>query len=193
MLVVCILGWSFDIFEQTIPQLVTPLIIQEWGVSPVAIGFVAAVSRWVGLVGFFVFPVAGFFLARHICLALQRADARKLREGESYGIAVAGPVQAYIPVNKPLPEEARTLAEARQPAELLVPTPRHIVPLPTPHRVVAQVRSRLNHFYVRTLLENPKSLALLDGEGQDGEGQGQDGQRQDGQGQNGQGQDEGEG
>ena len=144
-------------------------------------------------IGFFVFPVAGFFLARHICLALQRADARKLREGESYGIAVAGPVQAYIPVNKPLPEEARTLAEARQPAELLVPTPRHIVPLPTPHRVVAQVRSRLNHFYVRTLLENPKSLALLDGEGQDGEGQGQDGQRQDGQGQNGQGQDEGEG
>src|SRR5947199_6159062 len=56
VLVVCILGWSFDIFEQTIPQLVTPLIIQDWGVSPAAIGLVAAISRWVGLIGFFVFP-----------------------------------------------------------------------------------------------------------------------------------------
>jgi MFS family permease len=56
VLVVCILGWSFDIFEQTIPQLVTPLIIQEWGVTPAEIGFVAAVSRWIGLIGFFVFP-----------------------------------------------------------------------------------------------------------------------------------------
>ena len=56
VLVVCILGWSFDIFEQTIPQLVTPLIIQEWGISPGIIGLVTTVSRWVGLLGFFVFP-----------------------------------------------------------------------------------------------------------------------------------------
>ena len=56
VLVVCILGWSFDIFEQTIPQLVTPLIIQEWNISPATIGLVATISRWVGLTGFFIFP-----------------------------------------------------------------------------------------------------------------------------------------
>ena len=128
-------------------------------------------------IGFFVFPVIGFFVTRHICLALQRADARKLKEGESYGIAVAGPTQAYVAVNRPLPEEARALAEARQPVELLVPTPRHIVPLPTPRRISAQVRARLNHFYVRRRLENPKSLALLNGHEPDG--QGPDGQEPD--------------
>jgi ubiquinol-cytochrome c reductase cytochrome b subunit len=140
-------------------------------------------------IGFFVFPVAGFFAARHICLALQRADARKLREGESYGIAVAGPTQAYVPVNKPLPEEARILAEARQPVELLMPTPRHLVPLPTPRRVTAQVRARLNHFYVRHRLESPKSLALLDG--QENDGQKHEGHEPNGQGPNGQEPDEG--
>jgi MFS family permease len=56
VLLVCILGWSFDIFEQTIPQLVTPLIIQEWGISPTIIGLVSTISRWVGLIGFFLFP-----------------------------------------------------------------------------------------------------------------------------------------
>src|SRR5918912_1742241 len=56
VLVVCILGWSFDIFEQTIPQLVTPLIIQDWGISPTIIGLVSTIARWVGLIGFFVFP-----------------------------------------------------------------------------------------------------------------------------------------
>ncbi|HEX5297511.1 MAG TPA: hypothetical protein VFW50_11020 [Streptosporangiaceae bacterium] len=143
-------------------------------------------------IGFFAFPVIGFFVTRHVCLALQRADARKLKEGESYGIAVAGPTQAYVAVNRPLPEEARVLAEARQPAELLVPTPRHIVPLPTPRRISAQVRARLNHFYVRRRLENPKSLALLNGhepDGQGPDGQGPDGQGPDGQGPDGQGPD----
>jgi ubiquinol-cytochrome c reductase cytochrome b subunit len=140
-------------------------------------------------IGFFVFPVAGFFAARHVCLALQRADARKLREGESYGIAVAGPTQAYVPVNQPLPEEARALAEARQPVELLMPTPRHLVPLPTPRRVTAQVRARLNHFYVRHRLESPKSLALLDG--QENDGQKHEGHEPNGQGPNGQEPDEG--
>jgi ubiquinol-cytochrome c reductase cytochrome b subunit len=133
-------------------------------------------------IGFFVFPVTGFLVARHVCLALQRADRRKLREGESYGIAVSEPVQAYSAVNRPLPEDARAIVEARQPVELLMPTPRHIVALPTPQRMSAQVRARINHFYVRTRLENPKSLALLNGqdgqESPDGQ-EGQDGEEED--------------
>jgi quinol---cytochrome-c reductase cytochrome b subunit len=117
---------------------------------------------WLFRVGFFVFPVAGFLVARHVCLALQRADARKLRQGESYGIAVQG--RAYAPVSRPLPEETRAIVEARQPVELLRPTPRHLIPLPTPHRMSEQVRARLNHFYVRTRLETPSSLAALNGQ-----------------------------
>jgi ubiquinol-cytochrome c reductase cytochrome b subunit len=123
---------------------------------------------WLFRVGFFVFPVAGFVVARHVCLALQRADRRKLRQGESFGIAVQG--QAYAPVSRPLPEDIRAIVEARQPAELLKPTPRHLVPLPTPHRLSAQVQARLNHFYVRTRLETPSSLAALDGQDEDEDG-----------------------
>jgi ubiquinol-cytochrome c reductase cytochrome b subunit len=124
---------------------------------------------WLFRVGFFVFPAVGFVVARHVCLALQRADRRKLREGETYGIAVAEPAEAYLPVNRPLPEETRAIVEARQPVELLMPTPRHLVPLPTPHRMSAQVKARLNHFYVRSRLESPQSLALLDGQDQQDE------------------------
>jgi ubiquinol-cytochrome c reductase cytochrome b subunit len=128
---------------------------------------------WTFRIGFFVFPLICFLVTRRVCLTLQRADRRKLREGETYGIAaVAEPdsgERAYAPVNQPLPEEVRAVVEARQPAELLRPTPRHLIPLPTPHRIAEQLRARLNHFYVRTRLENPKSLALLDGQEADGQ------------------------
>jgi quinol---cytochrome-c reductase cytochrome b subunit len=128
---------------------------------------------WTFRIGFFVFPLASFLVTRRVCLALQRADRRKLREGATYGIAaVPAPdtgEQAYAPVNQPLPEETRALVEARQPAGLLRPTPQHLIPLPTPRRVTAQVQARLNHFYVRTRLENPESLALLDGQQADGQ------------------------
>ena len=128
---------------------------------------------WTFRIGFFAFPLICFLVTRRICLALQRADRRKLREGETYGIAAVpepdSGEQAYAPVNQPLPEEVRALVEARQPAELLRPTPQHLIPLPTPRRITAQVRARLNHFYVRTRLENPESLALLDGQQADGQ------------------------
>src|SRR5579864_9744626 len=57
VLAICILGWAFDIYEATIMQLVTPILIKEWGITPATIGTVTTVSRWVGLIGTFVFPV----------------------------------------------------------------------------------------------------------------------------------------
>ncbi|GAC1320960.1 MAG: MFS transporter [Chloroflexota bacterium] len=57
ILAICVFGWAFDIFESTIPQLVTPLLIQEWQITPATIGLVTTVGRWVGLSGFFIFPV----------------------------------------------------------------------------------------------------------------------------------------
>ena len=34
---ICILGFAFDIYEATIMQLVTPLLIKEWGIAPATI------------------------------------------------------------------------------------------------------------------------------------------------------------
>src|SRR5437879_7420932 len=56
VLTICILGWAFDIYEATIMQLVTPILIKEWGITPATMGTVTTISRWVGLIGTFVFP-----------------------------------------------------------------------------------------------------------------------------------------
>jgi len=32
--VICMLGFAFDIYEGTIMQLATPLLIKEWGIAP---------------------------------------------------------------------------------------------------------------------------------------------------------------
>lgn len=56
VLAVCILGWVFDVYEQTVMQIATPLLIKEWGISPATIGNVTTIGRWVGMIGIFVFP-----------------------------------------------------------------------------------------------------------------------------------------
>ena len=57
VLAICVLGWAFDIYEATIMQLVTPILIKEWGITPATMGFVTSMSRWIGLIGTFIFPV----------------------------------------------------------------------------------------------------------------------------------------
>ena len=37
-------------------QIVTPILIKEWGISPSTMGSVTTIGRWVGLIGIFVFP-----------------------------------------------------------------------------------------------------------------------------------------
>jgi MFS family permease len=64
VLIICILGFAFDIYESTIIQLVTPLLIKEWGITPATIGYITTVSRWVGLIGTFVFPILADFCGR---------------------------------------------------------------------------------------------------------------------------------
>ncbi|MDB5409985.1 MAG: hypothetical protein JWL84_4897, partial [Rhodospirillales bacterium] len=56
VLAICILGWAFDVYEATVMQLITPILIKEWGISPATMGNITTVSRWVGLIGTFVFP-----------------------------------------------------------------------------------------------------------------------------------------
>ena len=68
VLVICILGWAFDIYEATIMQIVTPILIKEWGISPATIGLVTTISRWVGLIGTFVFPALADLYGRRPAL-----------------------------------------------------------------------------------------------------------------------------
>jgi MFS family permease len=56
VLAVCILGWAFDIYEQTILQIVTPILLKEFNMSMATMGTVQTVSRWLGILGYFIFP-----------------------------------------------------------------------------------------------------------------------------------------
>lgn len=140
---------------------------------------------WFLRIAVFVFPAAAFFLTRRACISLQRADRRRLRRGLAFGIAMTPTLPdghreladgdrrptAPLAVNRPVSEEERAVMEARRPDELLTPTPRHLVPLPTPRRAAAQLRARLNHSYVVSRLETPSADPHQDGQGQDGNGQ----------------------
>jgi quinol---cytochrome-c reductase cytochrome b subunit len=103
---------------------------------------------WFLRIGFFVFPVLTFFATRHFCLALQHRDQRKLAAGIGRAV-VSHEAGGYVEVAKPLPEEERAVLETRLASRLVAPVPRHLVPLPTPRRITAQARTRLNHFWVR--------------------------------------------
>lgn len=56
VLAICALGWMFDAYEQTVMQIVTPILIREWNIAPSTIGSVTTIWRWIGLIGIFVFP-----------------------------------------------------------------------------------------------------------------------------------------
>jgi len=56
ILAVCVLGWVFDVYEQTVMQIVTPILIKEFGIAPSTMGSITTIGRWVGLIGIFVFP-----------------------------------------------------------------------------------------------------------------------------------------
>jgi len=116
---------------------------------------------WFLRVGFFVFPVLAFYVTRHTCLALQRRDYVRLRDGERTGLISELPGGGYGPVTGALPEEERALMDTEPAGRLVAPTPRHVVPLPTPRRMSAQMMARLNHFYTRYQRENH-----TDGDGQ---------------------------
>jgi ubiquinol-cytochrome c reductase cytochrome b subunit len=150
-------------------------------------------------VSFFVLPVIAFFVTRHVCVALQRADRRRLRVGHRYAIAsqspdgaaarpgpdgavtrpepavlvpgqpdghvvVPEPELSYASVSSPLTEQERERLTAHRPDELIRPIPRHLIPLPTPRRIAAQVRARLNHYYLVSALEPPYKTRASNGQ-----------------------------
>jgi ubiquinol-cytochrome c reductase cytochrome b subunit len=106
---------------------------------------------WVFRGGFFLFPVAAFFITRHVCRAMQRSDRRKLQAGIADSIIPQD--GGYAAVSRPIPAEQRVRMEAQRPDELVAPIPRHLIPLPTPRRIRAQLRARLNRLYTIDRLE----------------------------------------
>src|ERR1700739_3892040 len=67
---ICMLGFAFDIYEGTIMQLVTPILIKEWSIVPATIGYITTVSSWIGLSGVFVFPALSDLYGRRPILIL---------------------------------------------------------------------------------------------------------------------------
>jgi ubiquinol-cytochrome c reductase cytochrome b subunit len=103
---------------------------------------------WFFRIAFLVLPVIVFAATRSVCTALQARDRRLVAAGAGTGVVVERPDGDIVRVRRPLsPAEMATMA-TRVPVELAKPAPRHIVPLPTPHRVSAQVQARLNRLYL---------------------------------------------
>ena len=98
-----------------------------------------------------MFPVLAFLITRHICHAMQRGDRRRLRAGTEFGIAHQN--GSFAAVSRPVSEEQRIKMEGHRPDHLIAPIPRHLIPLPTPKRITAQIRARLNHLYTLDRLE----------------------------------------
>jgi ubiquinol-cytochrome c reductase cytochrome b subunit len=110
---------------------------------------------WILRVGFLAAPFLAFILARYACLALQQRDERRLAIGRQTGVVEMAPGGYYREVTRPLPEERQALLSTQRADRLVAPIPRHVVPLPTPRRIGAQVRARLNHFFTRYQVESP--------------------------------------
>ncbi|RFU38146.1 ubiquinol-cytochrome c reductase cytochrome b subunit [Actinomadura logoneensis] len=105
-------------------------------------------SVWFFRVGFFVLPVLAFMATRRVCLTLQRSDLRKRREGVESGLITRTPDGGFAERHDAPAADSAALLRTRQPRELVRPYPDHIVPLPTPGRIRAQLRARANRFYL---------------------------------------------
>ena len=107
--------------------------------------------------GFYVLPLAAFVVAWQTCLALQRRDRRAIAAGVEMGIVEELADGSFAVLSRPPTDEEHARLHTRRPDELLATVPRHLVPLPTPRRAAAQIRTRLNRFYITTRLETPSS------------------------------------
>ncbi|TDC67179.1 ubiquinol-cytochrome c reductase cytochrome b subunit [Actinomadura sp. GC306] len=136
-------------------------------------------TTWFFRVGFFAAPVLAFIVTRRVCLSLQRRDLRERREGVESGLISLTPEGGFSERHEQPSDEQESLLRTRRPAEFVAPYPNHLIPLPTPDRARAQVRTRANRFYM-----NYQAESYGGGQG-DLSRDGQNGQEEKGQGEGG--------
>lgn len=102
---------------------------------------------WFFRAGFFLFPVLAFTVTRRLCLSLQRRDLRTFEEGYPTTVLVGTPEGEYRALRAKADEDEMAALEPRHPKELEAGRPAPS-PLPTPRRVRALMRARVNRFYV---------------------------------------------
>ncbi|GLY83277.1 cytochrome bc1 complex cytochrome b subunit [Actinoallomurus iriomotensis] len=112
-------------------------------------------TTWIFRVGFFAAPIVAFVLTRRLCLSAQRRDATEAEEGIESGIVKRLPSGEFVEIHDRTDPEQALVRDAEHPAELVERLPRHVIPLPTPRRLTAQVRSRLNRTYTKYRAEVP--------------------------------------
>ncbi|WP_019634757.1 cytochrome b [Actinomadura atramentaria] len=117
-------------------------------VLAVTFGAPLEATTWFFRAGFFVFPAVAFAVTRRACLSLQRRDVRTAEEGVESGTVWLSPRGGYLEHHDPETPEEAALTRVRQPRELVAPYPDHLIPLPTPGRIKAQLRTRANRFYL---------------------------------------------
>jgi ubiquinol-cytochrome c reductase cytochrome b subunit len=112
---------------------------------------------WAFRAGFFVLPAVAFMVTRralHRLAAPQPAQAqagnrvRHHRRARRPGLRGGGPPGLRRGAGRHGGTAARRAVHA---------DPRHLVPLPTRRRTLAQLRARVNHFYVLSRLETPSA------------------------------------
>jgi ubiquinol-cytochrome c reductase cytochrome b subunit len=111
----------------------------------------------------FIGPVVAFWVARRICLGLQRKDAQMLTHGVETGIIRQLPNGAFEEIERPLDEEEMAAIVAAHPPALLPPpdgADENGVPVPEMRGIRGRVRSRVNALFAEGI-----SLAPPDGHG----------------------------
>ncbi|HEX6469400.1 MAG TPA: cytochrome bc complex cytochrome b subunit [Streptosporangiaceae bacterium] len=115
---------------------------------------------WFFRIAVLVGPVVAFFVTRYACVRLQRHDVLVARAQRASGVVVRLPGGDYVAGHRELDPDAKARLRTYRPEA--APLPVHVLPLPTPGRIKAQVRARLNRFY----LGNRVEVTTMDGEDQ---------------------------
>ena len=111
----------------------------------------------------FIGPVVAFWVARRICLGLQRKDAQMLVHGVETGIIRQLPNGAFVEAERPLDEDEAAVLIARPPAQPLAieaAADENGVPTPELRGIKGRVRARVNALFAEGI-----SLAPPDGHG----------------------------
>jgi ubiquinol-cytochrome c reductase cytochrome b subunit len=108
---------------------------------------------WISRFAVFILPIAGYYVTKRICLALQRKDTEMLTHGVEIGIIHQLPNGEFVEEERPLTEEERGVIDSKHVFEAL-PTPieqdANGVPAPAARSPLGWARTVANRAFVET-------------------------------------------